>query len=158
MLIRRYGKPIDTIMDNLHARCWNPDEWDYASALYMGMNWNSLPGLRFRSLKEIYGNATGGYLIKSTLKIADLLPRKIYGIWNIDNLRAQPDVERALVIDPTVDYFMDEDNRLFYGVKQGGLYVYDAEMDELDLLGPVEPALEEVFDESALVYLEEDET
>jgi hypothetical protein len=34
-----------------------------------------------------------------------------------------------------------------YGIKAGHLYVFDAETDELDPLGPVEHALETVMDE-----------
>ena len=38
-------------------------------------------------------------------------------------------------------------NVYFYGIKSGQLYVFDAEMDELDCLGPIESALETVLDE-----------
>ena len=147
ILIRRFGEPVVAIMDGLHAHCWNPDEFDYATCLYMGMKWEGLPGLRFGPLKEIYGNAFGGYLIKNTLKAAILHPREIYGIWNIDDLRMQPEVQHALVRDPAIDYFMEASNVWFYGIKAGDLYVFDAEMDELDLLGPIEPALEILMDE-----------
>ena len=149
ILIRRYGQPTDFIKWGLPARGWNPDKWDYDSALYMGMQWDGLPGWRFRSLREIYGNCIGGCLIKNTLRVALLLPMDIYACWKIDDLRMQPSVQRALELDPTVDYFMEEDNREFYGIKRGELYVYDAEYDDVESLGPVEPALEEVFNERA---------
>jgi hypothetical protein len=123
----------------------------------MGMKWNSLPGLCYASLREIYGNFIGGCLIRDTLRAAILIPGEIQGMWNIDDLRMQPQVQRALVIDPAVDYFMEENNQMFYGVKRGGLYVYDEEYDEVESLGPVEPALEEVFDELAEVYFAEDD-
>ncbi len=42
---------------------------------------------------------------------------------------------------------MDEHNVLFYGIKKGQLFVFDAETDELDSLGPIESALETVMDE-----------
>ena len=147
MLIRRYGEPIVAILRGHHAHCWNPDEWDYATVLYMGMKWEGLLGLRFGSLKEIYGNAFGGYLIKNDLRAAALHSRAVSGVWNIDNLRMQPEVQHALVRDPTIDYFMEASNVWFYGIKAGDLYVFDSEMDELDSLGPIEPALEILMDE-----------
>jgi hypothetical protein len=42
---------------------------------------------------------------------------------------------------------MEASNVWFYGVKAGQLYVFDAETDELDRLGPVEPAIETLMDE-----------
>jgi hypothetical protein len=59
----------------------------------------------------------------------------------------QPDVQHAIARDPAIDYFMDEANVLFYGIKAGELYVFDSETDELDSLGPIEPALETLMDE-----------
>ncbi|MBI5569738.1 MAG: hypothetical protein HY914_07320 [Desulfomonile tiedjei] len=111
------------------------------------MKWTKPWDSRFASLQGIYGDIFGGFLIKNTLKAAVLLPKKVYGLWNIDELRMQPAVQHAIVRDPRVDYFMDEDNVLFYGVKGGELYVFDAETDELDSLGPIEPALETLMDE-----------
>jgi hypothetical protein len=156
ILIRRFGDPVGFIKRGLPARGWNPDEWDYDSALYTGMKWNSLPGLLYGSLEDIYGDSIGGYLIKNTLKAAILTPGDIYGIWNIADLRVQPAVQRALVLDPAVDYFMEEHNRNFYGVKRGQLIAYDAEYDDVELLGPVEAALEEVFNEWADICLNGD--
>jgi len=80
-------------------------------------------------------------------KAAVLLPRKVYGLWNIDELRTQPEVQQALVSDPAIEYFMEAYNVYFYGIKAGHLYVFDAETDELDSLGPIEPALETLMDE-----------
>lgn len=147
VLTRRYGRPVVTTRRGLPARCWNPDEFDYATVLYIGMEWKGTAQLRLASLKEIYGDAFGGFLIKNTLKVANLLPQKVYGIWNIDDLRMQPEVQQALTKDPRIDFFMDAYNVYFYGIKQGQLYVFDAETDELDLLGPTEPALEKIMDE-----------
>lgn len=156
ILIRRYGRPMDFIDWGLPARGWNPDKWSYRSALYMGMKWNSLPGLHFRSLRAIYGDSIGGSLVRDTMRAALLLPVYKSGRRNIYELRMEPPVQRATVLDPAVDYFMDEDNREFYGVKRGQLYVYDVEYDDLECLGPVEPALEKVFNELADIYDEDD--
>jgi len=147
VMTRRYGPPINAIVDGLPAKGWHPDDVDYDTVLYTGMKWHGWLGTRFASLKEIYGNAIGGFLMKNTLKIAVLAPREIYGLWNIDDLRMQPEVQHALTMDPAIDYFMDEDNVFFYGIKKGELYVYDSETDELDSLGPIEQALETVLDE-----------
>ena len=40
-------------------------------------------------------------------------------------------MHHAVVKDPAVDYFMDEVNLRFYGMKKGQLYIFDAEFDEL---------------------------
>jgi hypothetical protein len=42
---------------------------------------------------------------------------------------------------------MEAYNVYFCGIKGGELYVFDAETDELDSLGPIEPALETIMDE-----------
>ncbi len=147
ILIRRYGQPIVTTNRGLRAHCWNPDEFDYSTILYIGMEWKEASVLRFASLKEIYGDALGGFLIKNILKVAVLSPQRVYGLWNINDLRMQPEVRHALERDPAIDFFMDAYNVYFYGIKSGQLYVFDAEMDELDCLGPIESALETVLDE-----------
>jgi len=111
------------------------------------MEWTESRDARFAPLKGIYGDIFGGFLIKNILKVAILLPKKVYGLWNIEELRKRPAVQRAIVRDPAINFFMDEANVLFYGIKDGKLYVFDAETDELDSLGPIEPALETVMDE-----------
>jgi hypothetical protein len=147
ILIRRYGQPVAATRRGLSALCWNPDESDYDSVLYVGMNWNNRMGTRFASLKEIYGDACGGFLIKNTLKVAVLLPRKVYGVWRMDDLQMLPPIRKALEMDPAIDYFMDAYNVYYYGIKAGELFVFDAETDELDCLGPIEPAIETLMDE-----------
>jgi len=141
----RFGRPLAAIRDGMGARVWNVHRPDDEGVLYIGMKWRGLAEARFRSLKAIYGDCCGGYLIMNSLKVAILLPTRVYGVWNIDDLRAQPEVQHAITRDPAVDYFMDEHNVLFYGVKRGDLYVFDSETDELDCLGPVEPALEAIL-------------
>jgi hypothetical protein len=42
---------------------------------------------------------------------------------------------------------MGASNVWYYGVKRGELYVFDTAYDELDSLGPIEPALEELVDQ-----------
>ena len=85
--------------------------------------------------------------MKNTLKVAVIPDHEIYGLWNMSDLRELPAVQHALARDPAVEYFMDSDNVWYYGIKKGELYVFDAEFDELDSLGPVEPALHTLMEE-----------
>ncbi len=147
VLTRRYGRPVTSVNEGLNALCWNPDEFDYASMLYLPMNWNGRLGTRFASLKEIYGEAMGGFLIKNCLIVAVLVPRDIWGLERIDELQMRPAVRRALQIDPDIVFFMNASGVWYYGYKQGDLYVFDSEFDELDSLGPIEPALQTLMDE-----------
>jgi hypothetical protein len=147
MLVRRYGQPVSCVRDGMVTRRWNTGHPDREAILYVGMKWSGIPGTRFASLREIYGDAFGGFLIGDTLRAALLTPRKVYALWNINDLRMQPEVQNALVRDPAIDFFMDAYNVYFYGLKRGQLYVFDAEMDELDSLGPIEPALETLMDQ-----------
>jgi len=147
VLTRRYGEPVVSARHGLPARCWNLDDPDYSSALYVGMKWVEPWKSRFASLQGIYGDVFGGFLIKNTLKAAVLRSGQIYGIWNIEDFLVQPQVQRAHSKDPDIDFFMDAYMVYFYGVKAGELHIFDAETDELDSLGPIEPALETIMDE-----------
>lgn len=147
ILTRRYGLPISCIRRGIAAKSWSYAQPDDEALLYMGMKWNTRLGIRFSSLEEIYGDVLGGYLVKNTLKVAALAPRKIYGVWRMDEFQLQPEVRHALTMDPAINYFMDQDNVFFYGIKKGRLYVFDSETDELDSLGPIEPAVETLLDQ-----------
>ena len=105
ILVRRYGQPIMSSRRGLNARCWNPDDFDYASVLYIGMKWGSRLGTRFGSLKKIYGDAFGGFLIKNLLKVTMLLPRKIDGVWSMGDFQLLPPVRKALaIVLPSIFY------------------------------------------------------
>jgi hypothetical protein len=147
ILTRRYGEPMTTIREGFVQRCWNSQDFYRSAALYPGMKWNSVSGLRLASLKDLYGDALGGYLVKNTFKVSVLMPRDIWGLWNIDELRMLPAVQYVSTLDPAIDFFMDEDNVLFYGLKNDELWVFDDEHDELDNLGPIEAALETLLDD-----------
>lgn len=154
VLARRYGKPVTSILDGMGAKVWNPGDDDYEAVLYMGMKWSGMAGLRYASLCDIYGDSFGGVLMKNTLKAALLSPRSLFHLWNIEELRALAAIEYAVTMDPGIDYFMHENNVLYYGVKKGELYVFDNETDELDPLGPVEQALETILDDWAEIFEE----
>jgi len=147
VLVRRYGPPIVSTRRGINAHCWNPDDFDYASVLYIDTQWHSRSGNRFAALEEIYGDAFGGFLIKNSLKVAVLMPREIYGLWQIDELQGLPPVREAAKMDPSIVFFMDAANVWYYGHKAGELYVFDSQTDELDSLGPVEQALDELIDQ-----------
>jgi len=147
VLTRRYGQPTMTTDGNLIQQTWNPSEIDSSSTLYFAMNWKGRLGTRFASLREIYGDAFGGFLIWDCLKVAVLMPRKIYGLWRIDELQLLPPVRYASKLDRDIVFFMDSGNVLYYGHKAGRLYVFDRDTNELDSLGPIEPALQTLMDE-----------
>jgi hypothetical protein len=50
-------------------------------------------------------------------------------------------------MDPAIDYFMDQYNVYYYGIKRGELYAFDSATDELDSLGPVESAVQTLLDD-----------
>ena len=156
VLTRRYGQPVTRVVEGLTALCWNPEEPDYASTLYFPMRWNGRLGARFASLMAIYGDTLGGFLINDSLKVALLVPRYIFGVGRIDELQMRPAVRRALQIDPAIVFFMNASGVWYYGYKQGDLYVFDSEFDELDSLGPIEPALQTVLDEWEAAGAEQD--
>jgi hypothetical protein len=147
VLMRRFGQPVLCIDEGLAAKSWDGKPPNEQALLYVGMKWHGLLGARYASLREIYGNAFGGYLLKNSLKVAVLVPREVYGLWNIDELRMLPAVQHAQVLDPAIDYFMDAANVWYYGHKAGELWVYDTTFDELDCPGPIEPALEELMEQ-----------
>ena len=147
VLTCRYGKPVICIRDGMAARSWNSDDPRSEALLYVGMKWSGLLNMRFSSLRAIYGDSAGGFLQGDSLRAALLWPKPVHALWYIDDLRVQPEVMHALSKDPAIEYFMDSNNVYFYGLKAGQLYVFDAETDELDPLGPVEQALETLMDE-----------
>jgi hypothetical protein len=146
ILYRRYGQPTPSIESPFIKFTWNTDNPDDECILYMHMKSNR-KGHPYPSVKEIYGDAIGGFLIGDSLKIATLSAEKIWGLPHIDKLRTLDAVQHASIIDPRVDYFMDAANVWYYGVKRGELYVFDSTFDELDSLGPIEPALEKLMDD-----------
>jgi len=147
ILIRRYGRAVRRRKEGMEAQCWNQETPDEKSVLYMGMNWNSRLGRRFASLRDIYGNSFGGFLVGDSIKVAMLLPRKIWGLRRVDELQFLLPIRKALETDPEVEFFMDASNVWYYGHKAGELWVFDSETDELDSLGPVEPALDRLIEQ-----------
>jgi hypothetical protein len=97
-------------------------------------------------LQDIYGDIVGGFLIYGELKIAMLRGPEVFGLYRLEELWRREEVRRALSIDHDIVFFMDASNVWFYGVKGDELYVYDAETGELDSLGAIESAMDQLFD------------
>ncbi len=147
ILNKRYGKPIISEKGNLIEKRWGKENDDVSSVLYVDMKDYGISWSCISRLKYLYGDIIGGFLIGNSLKIASLSPQPIFGLYTIDELQKQPEVQKALSIDQNVDFFMDASNVWYYGLKLGELFVYDIETDELESLGPVEMALETLLDE-----------
>ena len=79
ILVRRYGQPNLIISDGMMAKSWPTPYPDDESLLYMGMKWKGELAARFGSLKDIYGDACGGYLVKNILKVAVIVPETFTG-------------------------------------------------------------------------------
>jgi hypothetical protein len=93
------------------------------------------PARVFGNLHAIYGDAVGGSLLRGSLKVSMLEGRKVFGLYEIKELQANPRVRHANSLDPAVVFFMDASNVWYYGLKEGDLYAFDAEFEELDCLG-----------------------
>lgn len=146
VLIHRYGQPDRTSAEGMRAMIWAADTV-FASVLYYAVDWTRPPASEFRQHEQLYGACCGGMLVGDSLKVAMVSSEKLFGIYDIGTLVAQPEVKRAMALDAEVEFFMDAANVWYYGHKCGRLFVYDAPSDELDDLGPLESALDEVIAE-----------
>lgn len=143
----RYGEPsVVTEPDWVQYR-WCVGTLRSRSVLYKA-RWSRPTVLdRYPELKQIYGEFHGGLLIEGALKIALLTPDEIFGLYRLNDLHTQPEVTRALTINPSVCFFMDSANVWFYGVTQTEMYVYDSMTGELVSLGEVVGALQTLLAE-----------
>jgi len=149
ILRRRYGAPRISREGPFVQWCWNDAQPEASSVLYLGNEGRPQALERFPGLATIYGDAVGGFLIGDSLKLAMLVPHHVYGLYHIAELLSQPELLLARRLDPAVEFFMDAANVWYYGQKGGNLYVFDAETSELDALGPLQVALEELLGEWA---------
>jgi hypothetical protein len=125
---------------------WNSGGPD-CDVLYFGTDWTTKPAVDLKMHKALYGDACGGFLAGNSLKVAMLSSRTVFGLYTIEELLALPPVQRARELDAAVQYFMDAANVWYYGHKNGGLFVYDVESDEVDELGPLEKELLKLIEE-----------
>lgn len=143
-LTNLYGPPEKGEFHGRAALLWNPDNWDCAATLYNGMTWNRLRRVAFGPLKRIYGDAVCGSLMGGALMLASLEDKEIGLYTYIEALWNTREVYQARLKDRKIVYFMHEQDVLFYGIKAGRLFVYNAETDAITDLGALEPALEKL--------------
>lgn len=146
LLVRRYGEPELKYEDGMLERVWRPGT-PFVSHLYYSTDWTKPPAANFRIHQPIYGASSGGTLVGDSMKIATPWSKEVYGIGNLHTFRERVEVQRALELDPELAFFMHASGVWYFGHKHGRLFVYDAPFDELDELGPIESALEEVIAE-----------
>lgn len=145
ILAKRYGIPNVISSRGFVTNQWNAGEESKRCMLYLGMNWEAQSD-NFKSVyKELYGDAFGGYLLLNSLNITTLAGVEIYGLYTIEELQRRPEIVQAKMIDPHIHFFMDSANVWFYGHKNGYLYVYDGETEELDKLGLIETEIEKLI-------------
>jgi hypothetical protein len=145
ILNNRYGIPNVISSEGFLTNQWNAQDERKSCILYLGMNWES-QNEDFKGLyKNLYGDTFGGFMVGDSLKIATVGEVKIYGLYTIDKLQSQPEIVQAKTIDSAIHFFMDSANVWFYGHKNGYLYVYDAETEELDQLGLIEAEIEKLL-------------
>ena len=98
-------------------------------------------------LRACYGTTGGGFLIGSSLKMAVADGRDAYGLYTLNELAAQPELADLRADRPTARFFLDAANVWFYGVDQGELIAFDADLDELTELGDPATALRDLVAE-----------
>lgn len=107
----------------------------------MGMDWSLRDEDFISAYKELYGESFAGFIMRDSLKVANLKSETIWGLSTIEDLHCEPEVCQASRMDPEIRFFLDATNVWFYGHKHGHLWVFDAETEELDDLGELEEAL-----------------
>jgi hypothetical protein len=147
ILVARYGSPEIRTERGLTERSWQPDGDTRTTVLHFPAVWSCLPASAFLVHQPLYGDCCGGTLIGGALKLATICSHEIFGLYTMPELMQQPSIIRARQLDPNVAFFADAANIWFYGHKRGMLFVYDAETDELDELGALTLALEQVIGE-----------
>ncbi len=145
LLNKRYGQPTVERLECLTEYRWNGATECLRCVFYDSLSWDTELCAEFGPLEAVYGTLGGGILLGGALKVSLLNGQSIFGLYSTKALQNQPEVKCANRRDPEICFFMDSANVWFYGVKGSQLYVYDAETDELDLLGPLEHELEELL-------------
>jgi hypothetical protein len=147
VLTRRYGAPIVQANTECKNLVWNATEEGRKCVLCKPLEWTTSLRSNCGSLEAIYGKAIGGHLLGDALRVALLSNHGTFSLYSIEELNGQPEVQRANQLSPQTRFFMDAANVWFYGIENDKLIVYDAETDEIDNLGPVDAALDQLLDE-----------
>ncbi len=144
VLVRRYGQSDLAYIQGIRAKVWATRSAG-VSELYYSADWTKPPASDFRVHQSIYGECCGGTLLDDSLKVAMPSSEEHFGIYNLYALGERMEVQRAMELDPDLAFFMTASNVWYYGHKDGRLFEYDAPFDELNDLGPIESALDEVI-------------
>lgn len=145
-LTRTFGEPRIFSSQALLEFRWNTSEEESCqSVLYKCLDQYHGSPNSLDHFSYLYGDALGGTMVGDSLKVAMLDGPEVFGLYSIDELQFQKEVRLASRLDGKIDFFMDASNMWFYGIKARELYVYDAETHELDMLGPIALALEQLI-------------
>ena len=145
ILMRRYGHPDETYEAGMLRKIWKAGTPSF-SDLYYSADWTKPPASDFRVHQPIYGTSCGGTLVGDSVKVSMPSFKKVFGVGHLHTFVERPEVQRALELDPELAFFMDASGVQYYGHKEGRLFEYDAAFDELNDLGPIESAIEEIVE------------
>jgi hypothetical protein len=141
----RYGKPRVVASPPFMEFHWNEEVETLSCILYKRCELRDELGSR--ALSTVYGDAEGGFMLGDSLKVAMRQGPNVFGLYQLGELQDHPRVRYANCRDAGIAFFMDSANVWYYGLKGDQLYVYDSATDELDSLGPVRMALEQLLTE-----------
>lgn len=141
VLTNLFGPPVpepgpDT--DSLAWFTWHANDPNNRSRLYVRTRSTPPSADLPDDLLACYGDFGGGSLIGTSMKMAAIDGRDVYGLYRIEELAAQPELREVHIARPDLCFFLDAANVWFYGVERGGLVAFDAELEEITELG--EPA------------------
>lgn len=142
VLTRRFGSATTGAYQGVEARVWNNADEPRRCRLLVGLEWDPDLSRCHDHLRELYGEPCAGSIFPNKLRISSLAGPSLWGLYRIAQFQSRPEVIRALSIGPAADYFMDAANVWYYGYTDGMLYCYDAENDDIEDLGPAEPAID----------------
>jgi hypothetical protein len=128
---------------------WRANDPDTLSRLYARDLANKEATDLPDTLLACYGEFGGGFLIGTSLKMATIDGRDVYGLYTIEELAAQPEVQRVTDVRPNLRFFLDAANVWYYGIEGDSLVAFDAELGELTQLGQLGPALAGLLSEWA---------
>lgn len=114
------------------------------SRLYQRSSTPSPSGVLHEDLIRCYGDFGGGFLVDGALRLASIDARDVYGLYRINELPQQPELQDVRHSRPELIFFMDAANVWFYGIADGGLVSYDSELGELTNLGDLATGLREL--------------
>src|SRR5205823_631517 len=142
ILVSRFGRP--TISPNgRETWIWNSADEPRRCKLYRLTNKTVQID---QAIAGFYGDFAGASLLQGALKVAVVDGEAIWGLPLIGDLQGSPILRRPKALANKIVYIMDAANLWYYGVKDGQLYCFDGQFDELDRLGPVGQSVNQLID------------